>query len=269
MPPRLSILLFGFFLLTTCDEGEIVTSDYKPELNVYGFISFDNNKPSFVHVHRTLSLDENPNENSSYYVSGSDVIIIDSLGISNLFSENENTYNPFYGEPDGFVPQFDSDYTLKVNTQNGMSLTGSLHTPPEPELVLYPDSIQSDSFFTIKWNVPENSIVYIEVESMDYYGCYIHKSEYFESGETEWTTKIFSCIDNNYGYYGENPDSLSINLTFMDINYYNYFVKNDKDEFLNFLMGMSGSTQNAFGVEGGLGVFGSYAKDIVILPFDP
>ena len=93
---RLYILLFGI-LLTSCDEGEIVTSDYIPELNVYGFISFDDNKPSFVRVHRTLSLDENPNENSSYYVSGADVIIIDSLGISNLFSENENTYNPFYG----------------------------------------------------------------------------------------------------------------------------------------------------------------------------
>lgn len=266
---RLSILLFGI-LLTSCDEGEIVTSDYIPELNVYGFISFDDNKPSFVRVHRTLSLDENPNEYSDYFVHDAEVFIIDVSGASNPFSEIEYIYDPYYGEPDGFIPQFDADYTLEVtDIHNGMSLRGALHTPSKPELLIYPDSIQSDSLFTIKWNVPENSIVYIEVESMDYYGCYIHKSEYFYNGETEWPTKIFSCIDNNYGYYSENPDSLSINLTFMDINYYNYFVKNDKDEFLNFLMGMSGSTQHAFGVEGGLGVFGSYAKDIVILPFDP
>ena len=271
MTLRLSILLIGILFLSSCgemfDSGEIITSDYEPELNVYGFISFDNLEPSFVYVHRTLSLDENPNDYSSYFVNDAEVFIIDASGTSNPFSEIDN--NPYYWEPDGFIPQFDADYTLEVtDVQNGMSLTGALHTPVKPELLMYPDSIQSDSFFTIRWNSTGNSMVHIEVESWEQ-GCYIHQSEYFENGETEWTTRIFSCIDNYYGYYSENPDSLSINLTFMDINYYNYFVKNDEDEFLNFLMGMSGSTQYAFGVEGGLGVFGSYATDVVILPFDP
>ena len=265
MTLRLSILLFGILLLTTCDEGEIVTSDYNPELNVYGFISFVNYKPSFVRVHRTLSLDEDPRYDS-FFVDDAEVFIIDSSGHSNtLHKWGNDTY-----DIDEFIPLYNSEYTLEVNSENYGNLTGTLQTPPEPELlnqtqeIIYPDS-----FFTLRWNSPENAMIRIEVESSNHSGCYIHKSEYFESGETEWTTKIFSCIDNNYGYYGENPDSLSINLTFMDINYYNYFVKNDEDEFLNFLMGMSGSTQNAFGVEGGLGVFGSYAKDIVILPFDP
>ena len=249
------------------DSGEIITSDYEPELNVYGFISFDNLKPSFVYVHRTLSLDENPNEDSSYYIHDAEVFIIDASGTSNPFSEIDN--NPYYWEPDGFIPQFDADYTLEVtDVQNGMSLTGSLHTPVKPELLMYPDSIKSDSFFTIRWNSTGNAMAHIEVESWKQ-GCYIHKSEYFENGETEWTTRIFSCIDNNYGYDNVNPDSLSINLTFMDINYYDYFVAYNEDNFLNFIMGMSGSTQDAFGVEGGLGVFGSYATDIVILPFDP
>ena len=130
--------------------------------------------------------------------------------------------------------------------------------------MIYPDSL-----FTLKWNTVSDAIAHIKVVSANHSGCYINKTAYFEHGETEWTTRIFSCIDNNYGYNNENPDSLSINLTLMDINYYDYFVAYDEDNFLNFIMGMSGSTQDAFGVEGGLGVFGSYATDIVILPFDP
>ena len=275
MTLRLSILLLGILLLISCDDmfdgGEIVTSDYKPELNVYGFISFDDHKSSFVSVYRTLSLDENPRIDSLYMVSDADVSIIDSSGISTLFGENENTYNPsFYGEPDGFVPQFDADFKLEVNAPNGLSLTGTLHTTPKPELLnQIQEMIYPDSFFTIKWNSPENAMIRIEVESSNHPGCYIHKSEYFESGETEWKTKIFSCYDNQREYYSGNPDSLTIQLTFMDINYYEYFIKYDEDEFLNFLMGISGSTRYAFGVEGGLGVFGSYATDKINLRFDP
>ena len=160
-------------------------------------------------------------------------------------------------------------YTLNVNAQDGKSLIGSLHTPPKPELFMYPDSIYPDSLFNISWNSPENSMVQIEVESWDYPGCYIYKSEYFENGETEWTTKIFSCYDNEGGYYSDNPDSLTIQLSFIDINYYDYFIRYEEAEFLNFLMGTSGSTQYAFGVEGGIGVFGSYATDKITLPFDP
>ena len=78
---------------------------------------------------------------------------------------------------------------------------------------------------------------------------------------------VFSCHDEEYE--NGNPDSLSIQPTFMDNNYYKYFVNGEEDKFLNFLMGISGTTQNAIGVEGGLGVFGSYARDRVIIPFNP
>ena len=40
---------------------------------------------------------------------------------------------------DEFDPQFDAEYTLEINAQNGMSLTGTLHTPPEPQLIMYPE----------------------------------------------------------------------------------------------------------------------------------
>jgi len=271
MTLRLSILFIGILFLSSCEEmfdsGEIITSDYEPELNVYGFISFDNLKPSFVYVHRTLSLDENPNDYSPYFVNDAEVFIIDSLGNSNPFQLNENSSNETYEEPDGFVPQFDAYYTLEVAAQNGMSITGTLHTPPEPILLVdqIPEIIYPDSLFTLKWNTVSDAIAHIKVVSANHSGCYINRTAYFENGETEWTTKIFSCAVEGIN----NPDNLSIQLTFMDINYYDYFVAYDDDNFLNFIMGISGSTQDAFGVEGGLGVFGSYATDIVILPFDP
>ena len=150
-----------------------------------------------------------------------------------------------------------------------MSITGTLHTPPEPRLLVdqIPEIIYSDSLFTLKWNTVSDAIAHIKVVSANHSGCYINKTAYFENGETEWIAKIYNCYDFKEGF--TNPDSLLIKLTFMDINYYDYFVKKSEDEFLNFLMGISGSTQNSFGVEGGLGVFGSYATNKVILPFDP
>tara|TARA_B100000315_G_C14570327_1_gene585164 strand:+ start:1723 stop:2550 length:828 start_codon:yes stop_codon:yes gene_type:complete len=275
MTLRFSILLLGILLLTSCekifDEAEIVESDYEPELNVFGLISFDSIEPSFVHVHRTLSLDENRNEDSLYFVRDAEVTIIESSGVSNLFTEIGYGYSntkTYYEASVEFDPQFDTEYKLEINTPNGMSLTGTLHTPPEPVLSVdqIPEIIYPDSFFTLSWNFYANAMVRVQVKGWGD-GCYINRYEYFEDGETEWTTKIFSCYDEVGGY--NNPDSLSIQLTFMDINYYDCFVKNAEDNFLNFLMGISGNTRHRFGVEGGLGVFGSYATTTVILPFEP
>ena len=89
-----------------------------------------------------------------------------------------------------------NDYTLNINAQDGKSLIGSLHTPPKPELIMYPNSIYPDSLFNISWNSPENSMVQIEVESWDYPGCYIYKSEYFENGEIKQENpSIFKYFD--------------------------------------------------------------------------
>ena len=150
---RLTILLLGILFLISCEkmwEGEIIVSDYESELNVYGFIAFEdqmgnamNPKNSVVYVHRTLAINENPYEDSNYLVNGAEVNITSS-GESTEFIEGGNSSNPYYGAPDGFDPQFDAEYALEINAQNGMSLIGTLYTPPEPQLLMYPDSIHSN-----------------------------------------------------------------------------------------------------------------------------
>ena len=116
--------------------------------------------------------------------------------------------------------------------------------------------------------VEVSSDIYSSIDCDNYYydTCYINRSETFVDGETEWTTKIFSCLDGQYN--NQNPDSVQIRLTFMDLNYYDFFLKSSEDEFMNFMMGTSGNTQQSFGIEGGLGVFGSYVTKEINVPFN-
>jgi len=281
MTVRLTIFCVGILFLIACDKlfdrGEIITSDYEPELNVYGLVSFDEimgnpinpTSSSFVRVHRTLALNENPQGDTAFHVYDADVTITASSGYSTKFLEpyesETGTYIDLFDE---FVPDFETDYTLEINAQNGMSVTGILHTPPRPIFKLLPEVINPDSFFTITWEPYVNAMARVQVKGWGA-GCNIEKNKYFENGETEWTTKIFSCYNDEEGYYSDNPENLSIQLTFMDTNYYDYFINYSGDGFFNFLMGIYGNTQEAYGVIGGLGVFGSYATETAMISFDP
>ena len=98
MTVRLTIFCVGILFLIACDKlfdrGEIITSDYEPELNVYGLVSFDEimgnpinpTSSSFVRVHRTLALNENPQGDTAFHVYDADVTITASSGYCVIYT---------------------------------------------------------------------------------------------------------------------------------------------------------------------------------------
>jgi len=66
-----------------------------------------------------------------------------------------------------------------------------------------------------------------------------------------------------------SEDLLIIHMLSMDQNYYEYFIKYGEDpEFSNLLIG-SGGSGGGFGLDGGIGFFGSIGIDRAFIPVMP
>ncbi|GIT40309.1 MAG: hypothetical protein Ct9H300mP9_1590 [Candidatus Neomarinimicrobiota bacterium] len=85
--------------------------------------------------------------------------------------------------------------------------------------------------------------------------------------------KIRSHTAENFAKRGNtdstdwDEDWLIIGLMSMDQNYYDHFIKYGQEdpEFTSLFLGVGGSGRN-YGIEGGIGVFGSIAMDRAFIP---
>ena len=214
--------------------------------------------------------------------------------IPQFIVEDDDTIftDTYFYAGDDLDPQPGETWSLSVTTPGGLSLTGETTVPPLPQLnkEQLPDTFYIHQEIDISWlPLSDNyqiinarnllSYFYDEYEYYYYYydegqrpdyKCGIIQSAIIAPEEDSITYRRELCED---GFQDDadstdwDEDWLIIGLMSMDQNYYDHFIKYGQEdpEFTSLFLGVGGSGRN-YGIEGGLGVFGSIAMDRAFMP---
>ena len=295
----LSFTLIGCLSLAPDLEWEDVTSDHDPVLNVFGLISADSILTSFVRVHRTLDMEEAADSLTRDTIGGNifisytsrfiirDAEVIVSNGENEFLFEytdysfdlNGSLSEVYQYQGDDLYPQPGETWTLNVTTPGGLSVTGETIIPPLPQISSeeLPDSFQLDQTMEITWQPMADNYQIMNIGNYlgyfgydDYYGggfsCGLWQENIIKPEEESWTYRRDIC---DVSYYQEwDEDLLLLNLMSMDNNYFDYFIRYGEVEFSSSTIGEGGSGRS-FGIDGGIGVFGSVAIDRHWIPMIP
>ena len=295
----LSFTLFGCLSLAPELEWEDVMSDHDPVLNVFGLISADSLVTSFVRVQRTLDMEEAADSlirdtiggtifiiyTSRFLIRDAEVIV--SNGVNEYifeytdysFSQEESLSELYLYQGDDLYPQPGETWTLNVTTPGGLSVTGETIIPPLPQISSeeLPDSFQLDQTMDITWQPMADNYQIMNIGNYlgyfgydDYYGggfsCGLWQENIITPEEESWTYRRNIC-DESYDQEWDE-DLLLLNLMSMDNNYFDYFIKFREVEFSSSTIG-EGGFGRSFGIDGGIGVFGSVAIDRHWIPIIP
>ena len=295
----LSFTLFGCLSLTPELEWEDVTSDQDPVLNVFGLLSADSILTSFVRVHRTLDMEEAADSLTRDTIGGNTFISYTSRFIIRdaevIVSNGENEFlfeytdysfdlngslsEVYQYQGDDLYPQPGETWTLNITTPGGLSVTGETIIPPLPQISSeeLPDSFQLDQTMDITWQPMADNYQIMNIGNYlgyfgydDYYGggfsCGLWQENIIKPEEESWTYRRDIC-DESYDQEWDE-DLLLLNLMSMDNNYFDYFIKFGEVEFSSSTIG-EGGFGRSFGIDGGIGVFGSVAIDRHWIPIIP
>ena len=295
----LSFTLFGCLSLAPELEWEDVKSDHDPVLNVFGLLSADSILTSFVRVHRTLDMEEAADSLTRDTIGGNifisytsrfiirDAEVIVSNGENEFLFEytdysfdlNGSLSEVYQYQGDDLYPQPGETWTLNVTTPGGLSVTGETIIPPLPQISSeeLPDSFQLDQTMEITWQPMADNYQIMNIGNYlgyfgydDYYGggfsCGLWQENIIKPEEESWTYRRDIC-DESYDQEWDE-DLLLLNLMSMDNNYFDYFIKFGEVEFSSSTIGEGGSGRS-FGIDGGIGVFGSVAIDRHWIPMIP
>ena len=295
----LSFTLIGCLSLAPDLEWEDVTSDHDPVLNVFGILSADSILTSFVRVHRTLDMEEAADSltrdtiggnifisyTSRFIIRDAEVIVSNGENeflfeyIDYSFDLNGSLSEVYQYQGDDLYPQPGETWTLNVTTPGGLSVTGETIIPPLPQISSeeLPDSFQLDQTMEITWQPMVDNYQIMNIGNYlgyfgydDYYGggfsCGLWQENIIKPEEESWTYRRDIC---DVSYYQElDEDLLLLNLMSMDNNYFDYFIRYGEVEFSSSTIGEGGSGRS-FGIDGGIGVFGSVAIDRHWIPMIP
>ena len=295
----LSFTLIGCLSLAPDLEWEDVTSNHDPVLNVFGLLSADSILTSFVRVHRTLDMEEAADSLTRDTIGGNILISYTSRFIIKdaevIVSNGENEFlfeytdysfdlngslsEVYQYQGDDLYPQPGETWTLNVTTPGGLSVTGETIIPPLPQISSeeLPDSFQLDQTMEITWQPMADNYQIMNIGNYlgyfgydDYYGggfsCGLWQENIIKPEEESWTYRRDIC---DVSYYQEwDEDLLLLNLMSMDNNYFDYFIRYGEVEFSSSTIGEGGSGRS-FGIDGGIGVFGSVAIDRHWIPMIP
>jgi len=295
----LSFTLFGCLSLTPELEWEDVKSDHDPVLNVFGLLSADSILTSFVRVHRTLDMEETADSLTRDTIGGNifisytsrfiirDAEVIVSNGENEFLFEytdysfdlNGSLSEVYQYQGDDLYPQPGETWTLNITTPGGLSVTGETIIPPLPQISSeeLPDSFQLDQTMDITWQPMADNYQIMNIGNYlgyfgydDYYGggfsCGLWQENIITPEEESWTYRRNIC-DESYDQEWDE-DLLLLNLMSMDNNYFDYFIKFREVEFSSSTIG-EGGFGRSFGIDGGIGVFGSVAIDRHWIPIIP
>ena len=295
----LSFTLIGCLSLAPDLEWEDVTSDHDPVLNVFGLLSADSILTSFVRVHRTLDMEEAADSLTRDTIGGNifisytsrfiirDAEVIVSNGENEFLFEytdysfdlNGSLSEVYQYQGDDLYPQPGETWTLNVTTPGGLSVTGETIIPPLPQISSeeLPDSFQLDQTMDITWQPMADNYQIMNIGNYlgyfgydDYYGggfsCGLWQENIIKPEEESWTYRRDIC-DESYDQEWDE-DLLLLNLMSMDNNYFDYFIKFGEVEFSSSTIG-EGGFGRSFGIDGGIGVFGSVAIDRHWIPIIP
>jgi hypothetical protein len=295
----LSFTLFGCLSLAPELEWEDVKSDHDPVLNVFGLLSADSILTSFVRVHRTLDMEEAADSltrdtigdttfisyTSRFIIRDAEVIV--SNGENEFLFEytdysfdlNGSLSEVYQYQGDDLYPQPGETWTLNITTPGGLSVTGETIIPPLPQISSeeLPDSFQLDQTMDITWQPMADNYQIMNIGNYlgyfgydDYYGggfsCGLWQENIIKPEEESWTYRRDIC-DESYDQEWDE-DLLLLNLMSMDNNYFDYFIKFGEVEFSSSTIG-EGGFGRSFGIDGGIGVFGSVAIDRHWIPIIP
>jgi len=267
----LSFTLFGCLSMAPELEWEDVTSDHESTLNVFGLISADSILTSFVRVHRTLDMEAPPrfiirdaeviisNGMNEYIFEYTDFFLDEIVSLEEVYLYPGNDLNPQPGET----------WTLNVTTPGGLSVTGETIVPPLPQIFNeeLPDSFHLNQTMEITWQPMADNY---QIMNIGNYGggftCGLWQENIIKPEEESWTYRRDICDESYYQEWDE--DLLLLNLMSMDNNYFDYFIRYGEVEFSSPTIGEGGSGRS-FGIDGGIGVFGSVAIDRHWIPMIP
>ena len=295
----LSFTLIGCLSLAPDLEWEDVTSNHDPVLNVFGLLSADSILTSFVRVHRTLDMEEAADSLTRDTIGGNifisytsrfiirDAKVIVSNGENEFLFEytdysfdlNGSLSEVYQYQGDDLYPQPGETWTLNVTTPGGLSVTGETIIPPLPQISSeeLPDSFQLDQTMEITWQPMADNYQIMNIGNYlgyfgydDYYGggfsCGLWQENIIKPEEESWTYRRDICNESNDQEWDE--DLLLLNLMSMDNNYFDFFIRFGEVEFSSSTIGEGGSGRS-FGIDGGIGVFGSVAIDRHWIPMIP
>jgi len=295
----LSFTLIGCLSLAPDLEWEDVTSNHDPVLNVFGLLSADSILTSFVRVHRTLDMEEAADSLTRDTIGGNTFISYTSRFIIRdaevIVSNGENEFlfeytdysfdlngslsEVYQYQGDDLYPQPGETWTLNITTPGGLSVTGETIIPPLPQISSeeLPDSFQLDQTMDITWQPMADNYQIMNIGNYlgyfgydDYYGggfsCGLWQENIIKPEEESWTYRRDICDESYYQEWDE--DLLLLNLMSMDNNYFDYFIRYGEVEFSSSTIGEGGSGRS-FGIDGGIGVFGSVAIDRHWIPMIP
>jgi len=295
----LSFTLIGCLSLAPDLEWEDVASDHDPVLNVFGLLSADSILTSFVRVHRTLDMEEAADSLTRDTIGGNifisytsrfiirDAEVIVSNGENEFLFEytdysfdlNGSLSEVYQYQGDDLYPQPGETWTLNVTTPGGLGVTGETIIPPLPQISSeeLPDSFQLDQTMEITWHPMADNYQIMNIGNYlgyfgydDYYGggfsCGLWQENIIKPEEESWTFRRDICDVSNDQEWDE--DLLLLNLMSMDNNYFDFFIRFGEVEFSSSTIGEGGSGRS-FGIDGGIGVFGSVAIDRHWIPMIP
>ena len=295
----LSFTLIGCLSLAPDLEWEDVTSNHDPVLNVFGLLSADSILTSFVRVHRTLDMEEAADSLTRDTIGGNTFISYTSRFIIRdaevIVSNGENEFlfeytdysfdlngslsEVYQYQGDDLYPQPGETWTLNITTPGGLSVTGETIIPPLPQISSeeLPDSFQLDQTMDITWQPMADNYQIMNIGNYlgyfgydDYYGggfsCGLWQENIIKPEEESWTYRRDICEESYDQEWDE--DLLLLNLMSMDNNYFDYFIKFGEVEFSSSTIG-EGGFGRSFGIDGGIGVFGSVAIDRHWIPIIP
>ena len=266
-------------------EWENIESEEANKLVAFGLISLDDTFTSFVDVRRTLSLQEPdriivgydtvdfkdstviyPIYQKADFVKEAKVTISDGvINYSFHLNDDLNRWENYYVDSTGtFKPKADTDYYLTVEAPGLEKLTGVVTTPKFPKIdgSSVPDTVYVKKPYSVKFdlNGDYNGNISTKLKTEFKSMCGVGHTTYLPPKTSKWTTPPVDCSNLWWDTSEDKPDSLMINLRTLDENFFKYFVKRDGKDFVNFLSG-DGMVGHSFGVEGGFGLFGSFASD--------
>ena len=277
----LSFTLFGCLSMAPELEWEDVTSDHESTLNIFGLISADSILTSFVRVHRTLDMEAPPR----FIIRDAEVIISNGMNeyifeYTDSFWDGIDSLEEVYLYPGNDLnPQPGETWTLNVTTPGGLSVTGETIVPPLPQIFNeeLPDTFHLNQTMEITWQSMADNYQIMNVGNYlgyfgydDYYGggfsCGLWQENIIKPEEESWTYRRDICGESSDQEWDE--DLLLLNLMSMDNNYFDYFIRFGEVEFSSSTIGEGGSGRS-FGIDGGIGVFGSVAIDRHWIPMIP